>query len=406
MLLYISLLLVLLALILIVYNWKLNNNAVFIGLFFSLIAIYGLVHYFVVYGKSVFWLAIFYNHFSPFFLLAGPFLYFYVRGTLKDRQGLKKKDVLHFIPALIHLIGVLPYYFSSFSYKEYVAKMIISNIDNVKKIRVNIFFDSEFNFTFRLLLLTFYVVFSFILLRKFTKKKNRFQNTPRKQYTIITRWLTLLLTLVSLLIINFVTLCYYFLFFEESYLKDIVIIINSSTGISFIFLAFGVLFFPEILYGLPNNTMLKSKMARKKLKSNSSKSDINITPLNELEENPFLKLSEKIQDYFDNEKPYLNPNFSIDQISLRMNVPQNHVLYCINSIFNTKFSKLKTELRVEQTKVFLQESVHSNITIDGIAQLAGFSSRSSFYNAFKEETGITPSDYLKSIIDNKDTITK
>ena len=406
MLLYISLLLVLLALILIVYNWKLNNNAVFIGLFFSLIAIYGLVHYFVVYGKSVFWLAIFYNHFSPFFLLAGPFLYFYVRGTLKDRQGLKKKDVLHFIPALIHLIGVLPYYFSSFSYKESVAKMIISNIDNVKKIRVNIFFDSEFNFTFRLLLLTFYVVFSFILLRKFTKKKNRFQNTPRKQYTIITRWLTLLLTLVSLLIINFVTLCYYFLFFEESYLKDIVIIINSSTGISFIFLAFGVLFFPEILYGLPNNTMLKPKMARKKLKSNSSKSDINITPLNELEENPFLKLSEKIQDYFDNEKPYLNPNFSIAQISLRMNVPQNHVLYCINSIFNTKFSKLKTELRVEQTKVFLQESVNSNITIDGIAQLAGFSSRSSFYNAFKEETGITPSDYLKSIIDNKDTITK
>ena len=152
--------------------------------------------------------------------------------------------------------------------------------------------------------------------------------------------------------------------------------------------------------------MLKSKMAHKKLNSNSSKSDIKFTPQSELEENLFLKLSEKIQDYFDNEKPYLNPDFSIAQISLRMNVPQNHILYCINSIFNTKFSKLKTELRVEQTKVLLQESVHSNITIDGIAQLAGFSSRSSFYNAFKEETGITPSDYLKSIIDNKDTITK
>ena len=148
--------------------------------------------------------------------------------------------------------------------------------------------------------------------------------------------------------------------------------------------------------------MLKSKMAHKKLNSNSSKSDIKFTPQSELEENLFLKLSEKIQDYFDNEKPYLNPDFSIAQISLRMNVPQNHILYCINSIFNTKFSKLKTELRVEQTKVLLQESVHSNITIDGIAQLAGFSSRSSFYNAFKEETGITPSDYLKSIIDSKE----
>lgn len=51
--------------------------------------------------------------------------------------------------------------------------MIVSNVDNIKKIRVNIFFDSEFNFTFRLLLLTFYVIFSFILLRKFMKKKNK-----------------------------------------------------------------------------------------------------------------------------------------------------------------------------------------------------------------------------------------
>ena len=402
MLLYISLLLILLALILIVYNWKLNNNAVFIGLFFSLIAIYGLVHYFAAYGKSVFWLAFFYNHFSPFFLLAGPFLYFYVRGTLKDRQGLERKDALHLIPAVIHLISVLPYCFFSFSYKEYVAEMIISNIDNVKKIRVNMFFDSEFNFTLRLLLLTFYVIYSFILLRKFTKKKNKFQNTPRKQYIIITRWLSLLLTLVSLLIINYIFLSYYFLYFEESLLSNIVIIINSSTGISFIFLAFGVLFFPEILYGLPNNTKLNTKIAAKKLKNNSSKSDIKSAPQSELEENPFLKLSEKIQDYFDNEKPYLNPDFSIAQISLSMNVPQNHVLYCINSIFNTKFSKLKTKLRVEQTKVYLQESVHSNITIDGISQLSGFSSRSSFYNAFKEETGITPSDYLKSIIDSKE----
>ena len=115
MLLYISLFLVVLALILIVYNWKPNNNAVFIGLFFSLIAIYGLVHYFVVYGKSVFWLTIFYNHFSPFFLLAGPFLYFYIRGTLKDRQGLKRKDALHFIPAIIHFSAIVPYYISSFS---------------------------------------------------------------------------------------------------------------------------------------------------------------------------------------------------------------------------------------------------------------------------------------------------
>jgi AraC-like DNA-binding protein len=44
----------------------------------------------------------------------------------------------------------------------------------------------------------------------------------------------------------------------------------------------------------------------------------------------------------------------------------------------------------------LLESNHSNITIDGIAQMSGFISRSSFYNAFKDATGETPSDYLNS----------
>jgi AraC-like DNA-binding protein len=358
------------------------------------------VHYFVVYGKSVFWLAIFYNHLSPFFLLAGPFLYFYIRGTLKDIQGLKRKDTLHFIPAIIHFISVLPYYISSFSYKESVSKMIVENIDNVKKISVNIFFDSQFNFIFRILLLTFYLGYSIFLLRKFSKKKKKFQNIPRKQYTIIYRWLVLLLSLVSLLIVNFVVLCYYFLYYEESQLKQVVTIINSTTGVSFVFLAFGILFFPEILYGLPNNHAVKLKNPTKIIKRKTSTSVTNINPLSEEEEDPFLKLSERIQVYFDTEKPYLNQNFSVAQIALKMDVPQNHVLYCINSIFKTKFSQLKTKSRVEQTKIFLQESIHSNITIDGISQLAGFSSRSSFYVAFKEETGITPSDYLKTIVDN------
>ena len=403
MLLYISLLLLLLALILIVYNWKLNNNTVFIGLFFSLISIYGLVHYFVIYGKSVFWLSIFYNHFSPFFLLAGPFLYFYIRGTLKDRQGLKREDALHFIPTIIHFISIFPYCISSFSYKESVAKMIVENIDNVKKIKVNLFFDSQFNFIFRIVLLAFYVGYSIHLLRKFSKKKKKFQNIPRKQYTIIYRWLVLLLSLVSLLIVNFFILCYYFLYFEESQLKHIVIVINSTTGASFIFLAFGILFFPEILYGLPTNSFGKLKTSTKTIKRKTLTSVPNTYPMSEVEEDPFLKLSGRIQDYFEIEKPFLNPKFSVAEIALKLDVPQNHVMFCINSVYKTKFSKLKTKLRIDQTKIYLQESIHSNITIDGIAQLAGFSSRSSFYSAFKDETGITPSDYLKSIRDNSNS---
>lgn len=388
--------LILLAIILIIYNWKLNKNAVFVGLFFFLVAIYGLTHYLTVYGKSAFWMALFYNNISPFMLLSGPFLYFYVRGTLKDRQGLKAKDYLHFIPALIHLIGISSYLLSPFSYKKEVAQLIIDNFDNIKFIKVNIFFNYKFNFIIRLLLLVIYTLFSGMLLWKFSKKKNNYLNIPAKQLKITYRWLVSLIILVLFLILNFIILTIYFIYYTIDQLKQNTLIVNFTTGIAFVFLAIGVLFFPEILYGMPNHKSSLSKIKRKTIKANKSKVISKEKLHIEIANDPFIELSDKIKSYFEKEKPYLNPNFSISDIALKMEVPQNHVSYCINSIFKTKFSKLKTELRIEYTKKLLLESNHSNITIDGIAQMSGFISRSSFYNAFKDVTGETPSDYLNS----------
>lgn len=398
MLLYLSLMLILLAIILILYNWKRNKNAGFVGSFFLLIAIYGLAHYLSVYGKSAFWLAVFYNNISPFLLLSGPLLYFYVRGTLKDRQGLSAKDYLHFIPALIHLIGITPYLFSPFSYKKEVAEMIIENFENIKHINVNLFFNYKFNFIFRLFLLFTYAIYSGILLWKFSKKKNTHLNIPKIQLKITYRWLVSLIVLVLFLVLNFLALTIYFIFYTVDQLKQNTLVVNATTGIAFVFLAIGVLFFPEILYGMPNQKNTIPKIKRKSIRAKNNTSDANATLRDEEENEPFLELAERIKDYFEKEKPYVNTNFSIADIAIKMKVPQNHISYCINAIFNTKFSKLKTELRIEYTKKLLLESSHSNITIDGIAQMAGFSSRSSFYSAFKEVTGETPSDFLNSNI--------
>jgi AraC-like DNA-binding protein len=176
-----------------------------------------------------------------------------------------------------------------------------------------------------------------------------------------------------------------------------VIYINSTALVSFIFLVLSLLFFPEILYGMPRPKKEKKKTIKKKTRLTPLK----ITALRENgiddEPNPFLELYEKINFYLINEKPYLNPKFTTAQISLDLGVPQNHVSYCINSLFNTTFSKLRTKLRIEQTIVYLNEAKYSQLTIDGVAQMVGFTSRSSFYNAFKEKMGITPSEYLKEI---------
>lgn len=55
------------------------------------------------------------------------------------------------------------------------------------------------------------------------------------------------------------------------------------------------------------------------------------------------------------------------------------------------------QLRVDHAKQLLKEGKTDDLTIQGIAQKSGFSTRSSFYNAFKTVTGITPTEYLKNM---------
>ena len=147
-----------------------------------------------------------------------------------------------------------------------------------------------------------------------------------------------LIILVLFLVFNFVVLTAYFISYSGDELKQNTLIVNITTGIAFVFLAIGILFFPEILYGLPNQKNTVSK-TRKKLNKTKTKPLGNDNLSIDIEKVPFMELADRIKDYFEKEKPYTNPNFSISDIALELGVPQNHISYCLNSIFKVKFSK-------------------------------------------------------------------
>jgi AraC-like DNA-binding protein len=63
---------------------------------------------------------------------------------------------------------------------------------------------------------------------------------------------------------------------------------------------------------------------------------------------------------------------------------------------NVKFTTLRTQLRIKYATNLLDSGQADELSMDGIGKKSGFSTRSNFYNAFKIETGMTPSEYLES----------
>jgi AraC-like DNA-binding protein len=113
------------------------------------------------------------------------------------------------------------------------------------------------------------------------------------------------------------------------------------------------------------------------------------------QDDPFFELVDKINAYLIKEEPYLNPEFTINELAASLRVPVHHVSYCLNTLMNVKFTSLRTQLRIQYAAKLLDSGQADELSMDGIGKKSGFSTRSNFYNAFKSETGMTPSEYLE-----------
>ena len=386
MLLYLSVFTILISFVLLSYNWKSNKNAIYLSLVFILTSLFGIAHYFMVSGDSRFWLAVFYNNFAPFMFLMGPFLFFYVRNTLLDREYLSKKDWLHFIPTTIAVIGTLPYHFQSFDKKLQIADRIIKNLNSIRDIDVNLFYNVGESFALRTIAFFLYLMYCIYLLWKANPEEINEIQIPKKQFLITYRWLVILLTSLGFISISFTVLSLNAAISVPSDTIDDGYVLYVIAGFAYSVMSFSLILFPEILYGIPRK-QIEAVTSKKK------KEKIKIAP----EEDPFFDMYTAILKYLHQEKPFLNPDFAVSDIALDLQLPQNHVSYCITYLMETRFSKLKSELRIQHAVELLKKGSNSVLTIEAIGKQSGFKTRSNFYAAFKEETGLTPTEYIEQV---------
>lgn len=107
------------------------------------------------------------------------------------------------------------------------------------------------------------------------------------------------------------------------------------------------------------------------------------------------ELTEAMQNYLKTERPFIDPNFSLDDLAKQLDVPKHHLYYCLNSVLDIKFTTLRTQLRVEYAKELLLSDSLKRVSMEGIWPKTGFSSRTNFFVTFKEVTGYTPIEFIK-----------
>lgn len=365
-------------------------------------------------------------------LTFGPFLYLYTKFLTNEENFFKPKHYLHFLPFLLLTIIYFAFFndIVSFTEEQYLKQ------DNMLWVRI-IYAMSYFTS------ILVYTLLTFISLRRYRRE---IKNTLSYD-TVKTRlyWLNYLAILFAL------TFFVYFLcgftnavMFQKVYDGNLV----SSVGLTI--LAFSVSFFGLRQPALFKDAVLKEDFLTNTIQSNyvdmiidnvgkgtiskeehlehpntnQEPSDklVDKEVLSEVQNNPIepdvcveaskseekykksslkdsevKKIIESLEKYMHEERPYLNPELTILDLSNKLNISKHHLTQVLNINLGKNFFTYVNEYRIEAIKKKIEDPKFNHLTLLAIAFECGFNSKSSFNNIFKQYTGHTPSEYKKQL---------
>jgi AraC-like DNA-binding protein len=99
----------------------------------------------------------------------------------------------------------------------------------------------------------------------------------------------------------------------------------------------------------------------------------------------------RLKERMENEKPFLQPNFSLPDLAAQLKISTHQLSQVINDGLRKSFFEMTAEYRIEEAKRLLKEKM--NIKVEEIAEQVGYNSKSSFNTAFKKIVGVTPSEW-------------
>lgn len=108
------------------------------------------------------------------------------------------------------------------------------------------------------------------------------------------------------------------------------------------------------------------------------------------------KIYVKLKNLLEKDKIFRQKDLSESKLTKLLDSNTSYISSIINNRFGMSFKTLLNKYRIDEARQLLVSDEYSNYSIEGIANEVGYQSRSAFYQVFKQNTGMTPTDYVKT----------
>lgn len=332
-----------------------------------------------------------FNKGLPLYYLIAPGLFLYIRGSLNTNySNFRKQDLVHLILTIPAFVSILPYNLLSYNQQQEIVSHIARDVHFA-------FSKSEYivNPMHWFAFPASACVYCFFQFREIWKA-----STLKIDGLKSIKWLYVFTGVCAAIFIGMLAM-------NISVFKNLGeawFILQNSKIVSFLCLSVLVLSFlfflhPEFIYGFKRTAVINqiSPEAENIELEPLLKSEKGEAKIRKIDTNLVLR----VESFIKEEEVFRQAGLTLSGFASLINIPNHKLTELFNHHYKLNFNSYINSLRIDYVKTRLDGGDWKQFTFEAIANDAGFSSRNTFFLAFKKVTGLTPSGYISSLKNDK-----
>jgi AraC-like DNA-binding protein len=324
------------------------------------------------------------------FLMA-PFFYIGVKGMITNQDGITRKEILHFLPAVLHALELIPLYSKSASEKRVVIEYIMKYEEELM-ISVHGLIPMIWIDIFRFLLMGFYFFKSWMMIHK-AGLIQQYLTSDR-----IYSWFKASLVYFGIFqlvffITYFFNIQYYFSGIFFPIVRNLSTLILSITIFIYVIevlrktkLTLGFQEFDEREVG--TRPIKKGLSLKPTLDRGDQLSKVLEKTSSDLDE-----LKGILAHLFEQEFIFKEKDLTVADLAKRLKISVRHLPEILHQVYGKNFKDLVNHYRNQLAKEKIEKGYLEAFTLESLADEVGYNSRITFFNAFKKEFKVSPSEF-------------